>query len=277
MNVVVPAVSEAVDEVEVTRETTATAPDGIPVVYADFSCPLCDRAAARVAVLGAAGHVVDWRAVETHPSLPRSGRPRTEQERAAATEQLGALAEILVPDEAASPNVPVLLPKTESAVSAHAEAYHTPVEHEVRRILLDLYWREGVNIGTPDAIRDALTGPMLRSGSSCEPIRSYGYAVSIAGGPMSAEGQDRIDTWRAEWLELGLPELPALVVDGRVITGLDAVRTLGDWIVERDVPVNPELPDPRRFPEPDDGYVSKTFVSMTGGGYRTEMWGNQSA
>ncbi len=238
------------------------------VVYADFTCPSCHLAAQRAGVLAAGGVPVDFRAVELHRALPIGGVRLTPADRAALAAQLASLQQLLLPGEQLPSAPPALTPNSEAAVSAYAEAYGSPVADEVRRLLFDLYWREGADIGNPNVLRAPLAGPILRAGSTAAPLHDIGYAVSVDRGPITAGAYQRVRTWRAEWRELDCPDLPVLLVGGATLCGVDALRRLGKEIRYAGAELEPVLPDPRRYP-PVSGRPAPTWVSQIGGRWRT--------
>lgn len=240
------------------------------VVYADFTEPECYLAGRRVDALThsrlparAEPVLVDWRAVECDPHRPVTGDSasgRADDLRSS----FDSLAPLLLPGEQLPWRLPPVVPKTQAAVSAYAEAHGTAVAAEVRRLLFDLYWREGADIGSPTVLRTPLAGPMLRSGATADPLRQFGYAVGPHRDPITSSAYRRIRDWRAQWLELGAPELPVVLVDGTTLTGLDAVRRLGKEIIRLDADVEPKLGDARRYP-PLDGAPALSWVSQIGG------------
>lgn len=182
------------------------------IVYGDFGLPECHLASRRVDALAAAGVATDWRAVESAPDLPVTGRRLTAGDQDALAERCRLLDGLLLPGERLPWAVPGFVPRTEAAVSGYAEAHGTKVDADVRRLLFELYWRDGMDIGSPTALRVPLAGPMLRA-------------------------------------------------------GVDAVRRLGKELLYRGAEVDPELPDPRRYPAVA-GKPSRTWVSETGGRWR---------
>jgi len=152
------------------------------VVYGDFSSPDSYLASRRVDALIAAGMVVDWRAVECSPLLPVSGRRLLPAEQDALADRFGALDGLLLPGETLPWSMPAIVPKTEAAVSAYAAAESGD---DVRRLLFELYWLHGADIGNPAVLRTPLTGPILRAGSDAAPLRDSGYAVSVGRGPIT--------------------------------------------------------------------------------------------
>jgi len=237
------------------------------IVYADFSSPECYVASRRVDALAAVAPV-DWRAVESRPDLPVGGVPVSAEKRQELEAGFAALDEVLLAGEDVPWSAPATTPRTQAAVSAWAELYDTPVAAEVRRLLFELYWRGGADIGNPNVLRTPLTGPVLRAGAHSDPLREAGYAVAVNRGPITAGAYRRIRQWREEWQALDSPALPVVLVDGATLTGLEAVRRLGKEMVYRGVPVVPALEEPRRYPA-IDGRPPKTWVSEIGG-----RWGN---
>jgi len=162
---------------------------------------------------------------------------------------------------------PTFTPKSEASVSAYAEAYRSPAASDVRRLLFELYWREGADIGSPNVLRKPLAGPILRCGSDADPLRQIGYAVSVGRSPITTGAVRRVRAWRAEWRDLGRSELPVVCVDGATLSGIAAVRRLGKDIAGAGVKVDPDLPDPRRYPHVA-GRPSATWISQIGGRWR---------
>jgi 2-hydroxychromene-2-carboxylate isomerase len=237
------------------------------IVYADFSSPDGYLASRRADILAAAGVAVDWRAVECAPGLPVAGRRLSTPDQDAVAERFRALDSLLVPGERLPWTMPQLTPKTEAAVSACAEAYGTTAYHDVRRLLYELYWRDGADIGSPTVVRAGLAGPILRAGADAEPLRRSGYAVSVDRGPITAGGYARIRAWRGEWLALGGPALAVVLADGTTLSGDDALQRLAKEIAYVDADVDPQLGDPRRYPHVE-GRPSASWVSQIGGRWR---------
>lgn len=238
------------------------------IVYADFVCPECYLASRRADALLACGVELDWRAVEHDQRLTVGPRrlPATEQD--ALAQRLAALQELLLAGETLPAAIPTIEPGTEAAVSAYAEAYGAGVGDDVRRLLFELYWRGGVDINSPALLRTSLAGPMLRGTSTAEPLRESGYAVTVDRGPVTTSAFRRIRAWRADWLGLGRPALPVVLTDGATLSGLDALRRLGKEISYVGAHVDPELADPRRYPQ-ITGTPQAAWVSQIGGRWRT--------
>jgi DSBA-like thioredoxin domain. len=235
------------------------------IIYADFSCPSCYLASRRADALVAAGAAIDWRAVEHHRPLPVTGQRLDDTDREALARQLAVVTELLLPGEPLPHVVPTFVPRTEAAVSAYAEAHGAGVAGDVRRLLFDLYWVDGADIGNPTVLRTPLTGPILRGHSDALPLRESGFAVSLDGGPVTTQAYRLIRTWRTEREGLGTPDLPVVVEEGgQIHTGVEALRWLGELMVARGVAVAPELPDPRRYPEVSVRPSTAGWVSETG-------------
>jgi hypothetical protein len=237
------------------------------IVYADFSSPECYLASRRADVLAAAGVPVDWRAVEQRSDLPVTGIRMPADALQAVSTQFAEMDGVLMPGERLPWTMPGFVPKTEAAVSAYAEAHDSKADGDVRRLLFALYWREGADIGSPTVLRTPLAGPILRADVDADPLRQVGYAVSVDRGPITTGAYQRIRAWRRQWQALGSPPLPVLLVDGATLIGLDALRRLGKQIAYVDADVDPQLPDPRRYPEAD-GQPSSAWVSQIGGRWR---------
>ena len=235
------------------------------VFYADFTNPDCYLAARRCDALAAVGVPVDFRAVGHRPDP-------TVIDQDAVTERFGVLQHLLLPGEQLPWTRPPRISTSEAAVSAYAAVSDTPVAGEVRRLLFELYWRDGIDIGNPNLLRTPLAGPVLRSGSAADPLRQTGYAVHVDRGPVTTAAYRRIRAWRTEWQELGSPALPVLLVEGATLHGADALRRLGKELILAGADVAPLLPDPRRYAS-ERVRPSPFWVSWIGGrwrnGYRT--------
>jgi 2-hydroxychromene-2-carboxylate isomerase len=237
------------------------------IIYADFSRPDCYLASRRADALRAAGLDVDWRAVEHQPGLPVTGRGLCPADEDALVERFATLGELLLPGEQLPWTAPRHAPKTEAAISAYAAAYGTGEGDDVRRLLFELYWLHGADIGSPTVLRTPLAGPIMRAGVDAEPLRQCGFAVNVDRGPITTDAYHRIRGWRSEWHELGSPVLPVLLVDGATLSGLDALRRLDKEITYIGADVNPELADPRRYPLVQV-HPSPAWVSQIGGRWR---------
>ncbi|MGH3744139.1 MAG: DsbA family oxidoreductase [Mycobacteriales bacterium] len=237
------------------------------IVYADVTCPDCLLAVRRADALAAAGVPVDVRVVEQRPELPVTGRRLTGADQEAITRRFERLGALLLPGETLPWSMPPVAARTQASVSAYAEVYGSPVAADVRRLLFDLYWREGADIGNPNVLRTPLTGPVLRSGILTDPLWQSGYAVAVSGGPVTTAAHRRIRAWRDEWHELGSPALPLLLIDGATVHGIDALRRLGKELRYADADPDPALDEPRRYPAVGVR-PSRSWVSQIGNRWR---------
>lgn len=208
---------------------------------------------------------VEWRAVELDPQLPVSGRAVRDEEQREVTRCFSQLNDELVAGETMPWVAPTLVAKTEAAVSAYAEAYGAGVGEDVRRLLFELYWLHGADIGNPTVLRTPLVGPILRGHSGVDPLHRFGFAVSVDWGPITTDAFRRIRSWRSEWQDLGRPDLPCVQVQDTLFTGSEAVRRLNQEVSRLDPnPELVELPDPSRYP-PLSVHPSLTWVSEVEG------------
>ncbi|MET9272970.1 DsbA family protein [Kribbella sp. NPDC003557] len=241
------------------------------VVYADFAAPECYLASRRVDALVAAGIAVDWRAVEQNPRQPVNGRALVADDRTETEKRMAAVTALLLPREQLPWQLPRMVPNTEAAVSGYAEAYGAEVGDDVRRLLYAAYWVDGSDIGSPEVLRRRLTGPILRGRSTSSPLRDSGYAVAVSRGPITTSAWRRIRVWREEWVYLGTGEVPTLVAgDGSPSTGEAALRRLEKEILRAGAEIDPDLPDPAKFPV-KPVRPPKTWVSEVGGTW-SQVW-----
>jgi hypothetical protein len=238
------------------------------VVYADFGSVSCYLASLRADALAAAGVPVDWRAVETDPRLPVTGRRLDAAEHEALQHELGLLDRLLLPGEQLPVSLPAFRPNTRGAVSGYAEAYGAGVGDDVRRLLFDAYWTRGADIGSAETLRRLLAGPILRGSSTSLPLGESGYAVSPSRGPITTASWRRIRDWSKQRDALAARPLPLLVVDGwQPVSGKTALRRLEKEILRTAAAVDPVLPDPVRFPAVDDP-PNFPWLSEFGGRWR---------
>lgn len=234
------------------------------IVYADFTSPASYLASRRVDALRAAGVTVEWRAVEVRPDLPVSGL-REEADRARLGAELAAARNLLLPDETLPGQVPPLLAKTEAAVSAYAEAVGSGVAEEVRRLLFELYWVDGADIGNPNVLRTPLAGVFKRGRSGVDALDYAGMPVSVTRGPITTDGWRLVQAWQSGRRHLGADAVPVVLAeDGLTLHGEVAVRRLGKEMAYYGASADPELDDPRRYPEPRV-HPGPTWSSWHGG------------
>ena len=101
------------------------------IIYADFTSAYCYLASLRVDRLMAAGRgLVDWRAVEHRPGLPRSGLQLSGTAQLIRGRELAAARCLLAPREEFEARNPRFLPNTQSA---NARLRHRPRPRARRR------------------------------------------------------------------------------------------------------------------------------------------------
>ncbi len=238
------------------------------IVYADFACPQCYLTSLRVDALATTGVCVDWRAID-HRAGPYASRQRTSAtEQASVGRQIRDLEPLLLPQESVRWHPLSTLPRTEAAVVAYAEAYGSPVADDVRRLIFSLCWEECLDIGDPEVLRTPLAGPFQRSGSTVDPIRDFGYAISSSRGPITLAAYRRIKTWKAEWQSLDEGSLPMVLTEGKTLCGLDALAYVAKQIRASDPPRRHCRDDPGRYPPVSDR-PPMGWVSQVGGRWRT--------
>ena len=200
------------------------------IVYGDFNCPYSLLASIRLDALAKTGADVEWRAVEHAPDLPVIGRRLADAGRAELDFELADVRGLLRPGEGYPPATPNLVPKTEAAVSAYAEAAGIGVGDDVRRLLFDAYWTSHVDIGSPEVLRTLLAPVIRRGHSDAFPLQVAGYAVSVNRGPITVGAYRRIRTWRDGWRATGVATIPTLVTGSRVLAGVDALNWLAQQL-----------------------------------------------
>ena len=212
------------------------APSRTLVLYGDFSCATCYLASQRVDGLTRAGVAVEWRAVEHRPELPVTGLRHGVDTRSAAEHALAHSRALLRPGEQLPLAVPAMVPKTQAAVSAYAEACGAEVGDEIRRLLFTAYWVDGMDIGNPEVLLTLLGGTFMRGKAISEPIREWGFAVAVTRGPITSRAWRLIRDWNQEWQALGRPELPSLRDATRIQSGERALGQLADEVSQAPMP-----------------------------------------
>lgn len=221
------------------------------VIYGDFTDPDCYVAARRAGALARAGVEVDFRAVEARPETPIAGARLSVADQDLLSARFGELTALLRPGEELPWSMPTTRPRSEAAVAAYAQAHGTPADADVLQLLFELYWRHDFDIASPIALRAPLAGAFLRAGSEVDPVRRFGYAVTVDRGPISYEAFRRIRAWRAEWRDLGGAPLPVVLDGGATLHGGDALKRLAkrlDHVHDQEQAGGPEAIDPRRYP-----------------------------
>lgn len=238
------------------------------IVYGDITSPECYLASRRVDALLSVGVEVQWCAVDAQSRLDVLARRLSLAEQDELTARFATLTALLRPGEELPWAMPAILPSGEASVSAYAEAVGAGVGEDVRRLLFDLYWLDGADVGDPGVLRTPLTGPILRGHSTAYPLRESGYAVSVDGGPITTSAYRRVRAWRAQWQKLcGLP-LPVLLAGVARPSGLDAVRELGKELCNVGVIATPLSLDNPRLYSPETVRPPAGWVSEVGGRWR---------
>ena len=223
------------------RTSASVEPLRTLVVYGDFSCPMCYLASQRADALATAGVAVQWRAVEHRPELPVNGLRYDGDSSAAAKHALEDARALLRSGEQLPAAAPAMVPKTEAAISAYAEACGAQVTSEIRRLLFTAYWEGGVDIGNSAVLHTLLASTFMRGTATSDPIRRFGYAVSVSRGPITSQAWRLIRKWRQDWQALGTPDLPTLRDGTHAESGERALRQLAAEV--------DQAPTPRSAPD----------------------------
>jgi 2-hydroxychromene-2-carboxylate isomerase len=219
-------------------------------VIGDFADPMSYLASQRVTRLQSLGIAdVTWCAVTAQSRLPRAGVPLSEPAAVAA-------ARVALPGEFL-PAPGTIVPGSGAASAAYAEslteslanpAVRPSIADRMRAALFDALWVEHRRIDDPEVIRkiafDVFDAGYARADArrraadnqSIVPLvgthpvhasRRSGFLVSLAGAPLTNDGQQRLDTWRRAWQAHGAPALPVVTTSqGETLTGADALRRL---------------------------------------------------
>ncbi len=215
-----------------------------PVLYGCFSCPWCYLASQRTNLIADRALRPLWRMVDPEPRLPGAGRARHAIGRHRHEAGQAAVFPMLLPGERLPPRLPTFIPNTGPAVVGYAEAVGAGVGDRVRELLFDAYWHSGADIGNPEILRRLLAAPVRAGHSTSWPLRDFGYAVSLAGGPITNDAYYRIRKWHAGWHTAAGTALPTLVDCGTTISGQSVFAALGNKI--RNETSAGRLPPPER-------------------------------
>lgn len=191
-------------------------PTGRGVLYGSFACPWSYLASQRTDRIPDPALRPVWRMIDPDAApgtrLAAPGRrldPPAAQKAAAG---LAAVRALLLPGEHLPDRPPALLPHTGPAVVGYAEAVGAGVGDQVRPILFDAYWRQGLDIGLPEVLRRLLHTPLRAGTSTVQPISEHGYAVTLTGGPVTTAAHHRLRRWHEDRPTFGGPAL-ALITD----------------------------------------------------------------
>lgn len=198
------------------------------VVYGDFGSAWSYLASRRAHRLEAARlAVVDWRAVRSLDArrwIPQVVRDRVETARATLPEVIASL----LPGEDLPVDLGQLLPFTEAAQSAYAEAYVAGRAEEIRRILFQALWIHHLDVNDPEVLRTLLCDVLMESSSPSEVVRDNGMVPSMTRAPISTQAWQALGTWTREWVQLRTTQTPVLLLEGRApLVGREAVAWLG--------------------------------------------------
>ena len=233
------------------------------VLYGDFNCPWSLLASRRAELLAEDGLDVDFRATEHEPWRPRRFSDSSVRFECLREEMEKVLA-LLLPGEELPYSLAGFLPWTRAAVSGYAEAYAAGVPSRARQVLFEAFWLHGLDLGDARLVRTLLEDVTRSSASPSEPVREWGYAVDVTGGPVSSTAWRLVRRWAGEWQATGKAIVPVLVVDGAApLFGVDAVEWLGTELVRRHLAVGPPSAPPTR-PVRRGELASLSWVSQHG-------------
>ena len=199
---------------------------GPVVLYGDFNCPWSYLAARRARALQATGLQVELRAVEHDPWRPGQGGGRFDE----LHDEMDQVCAELLPGEELPYSLAGFVPRTQAAVSAYAEAYAAGVAPLVRDLLFEAFWLHGLDIGDPKVVRTLLVDAIRGGSSPSQPLRDWGLAVDVTGGPVSTTAWRSVGAWRSEWHRNDNQVVPIVRTGAETIVGVDAVRWLGDQL-----------------------------------------------
>lgn len=210
--------------------TRGDTPPPESVLYGCFSCPWCYLASQRTSLLPDLSRRPLWRMIAPQPPPPAAGRPLDRSARQRLEVELASINDILLPGEMLPARVPTFKPNTGPAVVGYAEAVGAGVGGPVRELLFDAYWQRGADIGNPEVLRQLLADPIRAGHSASWPLRDFGYAVSLSGGPITNDAYYRIRDWRADWHTAEGTTFPTLIDPDITSTGDAVLAILRDKI-----------------------------------------------
>lgn len=225
------------------------------ILYGDFSCPWTYLAHRRLALLRTAGDTFELRAVEHDPwRAVVATSPDDEFEDLRG--ELDRVRSYLLPGEDLPEVLRGFVPHTRAAVSGFGEAYGGGVADIVGPMLFDAFWRHGLDLDDPVVVRTLVADAIQSGCSPSDPLRRWGHAVAVTGGPMTTLAWRLVRAWRQEWTSMDKQVVPVLVLpDGAVRYGTEAVEHLGREVLDRGLDPGTELVWPEPGPRPPvDGY-----------------------
>lgn len=169
--------------------------------------------------------------VAPDPHLHVTGQRLDTDDRQHLQADLDAARMVMLPGERLPEHAPAFMPNTAPAVVGYAEADGAGVADPVRRLLFDAYWNDGADIGNPEVLRRLLADPISAGHSTSWPLRESGYAVTLAGGPITNGAYRRIQDWRTASATAAAGAVPTMVSDDGTVTGVDVLSQLADLVV----------------------------------------------
>jgi hypothetical protein len=227
-------------------------------VVGDFADPMSFLASQRVEQITSLGLAdINWLAVESDRLRPMAGRP-LDQATADTVRQFASPGEIVATAGVNAPN-------SRAATAAYAESLTDGVPDAMRRALFDALWVRGQRVDDPNVIRGIVFRVLnpnppgdidarIRANQPIVPLgdpdptattRRLGFIVSMGRGPLTVDGQRRIDAWARLWHDHGDPPLPLLLTDlDEAYTGEHALQWLAALLPHRLAPSTdgPPLP-----------------------------------
>lgn len=230
------------------------------VLYGDFTCPWSYLAYRRLAALRVKGLGFEFRAVEHDPWRAHETSRRehlTEVQR-----EMDTVLGCLQPEEEYPYTLAGFVPHTKAAVSGYAEATAAGVADVAAPLLFEAFWRPGLDLSDPRVVRTLLADAIMGGSSPSDPLRRWGHAVDVTGGPMTTAGWRLVREWRGEWTGLGKEVVPVLVPhDEPPVFGVDAVQhageLMGEWAVDPSTPLVWPQPGGR---QPVDGFSRRQVL-----------------
>jgi hypothetical protein len=230
------------------------------LLYGDFNCPWSYLASRRARALQSTGLPVELRAVEHDPWRPGQGGSRFDD----LHDEMDEVCAELLPGEGLPYSLAGFVPRTQAAVSAYAESYAAGGAPLVGDLLSEAFWLHGLDIGDPKVVRTLLVDAIRGGSSPSGPLREWGYAVDVTGGPVSTAAWRSVRAWRSDWQRDGNQVVPIVRTSTATIVGVDAVRWLGDQLREH-----------RGDGGPDAGQDARAASARGGGDIEPLSWVSQ--
>ena len=208
--------------------TTAPAVREERELFVDPTSPWAFLAHLRLGASAAEGDGPSWAVVQRWTTIPFTGQRGPSPERDQLREELAAVRAAAQEGEELPDEIPAVLPNPRPVLAAYAEAVDLGVGPAVRDRLLRAYWLEGLDIGSPDVLRNLLPPLIVSDDTLCtgDPRREFGYLVSPQREPLTNQAYHQLERWQKRWTDLGQPGPLALVDgDGAVHTGVKALTT----------------------------------------------------